>query len=128
MCSDIDSLDVAAEAVRRSAADGAMIGRGACGRPWFPKQVGHFLRTRERLPDPPLVRQLALLLEHFEDMLGHYGRELAVRMARKHIGWYTKGLPRSAAFRQSFNRIGESDAARRAILAFYRPLIEREAA
>ena len=125
---DIDSLDGAAEALRRSGADGAMIGRGACGRPWFPKQVGRFLRTRERLPDPPLVRQLALLLEHFEDMLGHYGREIAVRMARKHIGWYTKGLPRSAAFRQSFNRIGESDAARRAILAFYRPLIEREAA
>ncbi len=125
---DIDSLDAAIEALRRSGADGAMIGRGACGRPWFPRQVGHFLRTRERLPEPALAGQLALLLEHFEDMLVHYGRELAVRMARKHIGWYSRGLPGSGAFRSIVNRLGDADAARRAILDFYQPLIERQAA
>ncbi len=125
---DIVTLDDAVEALGRSGADGVMIGRGACGRPWFPRQVGHFLRCRERLPDPPLARQLALLLEHIEDMLVHYGRDLAVRLARKHIGWYTKGLPGSNAFRASFNRMPDADAARHAICAFYGPLIESQAA
>ncbi len=125
---DIVTLDDAVEALGRSGADGVMIGRGACGRPWFPRQVGHFLRRRERLPDPPLARQLALLLEHIEDMLVHYGRDLAVRLSRKHIGWYTKGLPGSSAFRAGVNRLPDADAARQAISAFYGPLIERQAA
>ncbi len=125
---DIVTLDDAVEALGRSGADGVMIGRGVCGRPWFPRQVGHFLRRRERLPDPPLARQLALLLEHIEDMLVHYGRDLAVRLSRKHIGWYTKGLPGSSAFRAGVNRLPDADAARQAISAFYGPLIERQAA
>ena len=125
---DIVSLEGAAEALARSGADGVMIGRGACGRPWFPRQVSEFLRHGERVADPPLARQLALLLEHFEDMLIHYGRDLAVRIARKHIAWYTKGLPGSSLFRGGVNRLPDADAARHAIRAFYRPLIERQAA
>ena len=125
---DIQTVDDAGEALARSGADGVMIGRGACGRPWFLAQVIHYLRTGERLPDPPLGRQLALVLEHFEDMISHYGRDIAVRMARKHIGWYSRSLPGSSEFRAAVNRMAEADAVRQAIAAFYEPLIERRAA
>ncbi|MFQ5959488.1 MAG: tRNA dihydrouridine synthase DusB, partial [Alphaproteobacteria bacterium] len=125
---DIQTFDDVGEALARSRADGVMIGRGACGRPWFLRQVIRYLRTGERLPDPPLSRRLALLLAHFEDMIAHYGREIGVRMARKHIGWYSKGLPGSSEFRAAVNRIADADAVRAAITTFYEPLIERRAA
>ena len=125
---DITSLDEVVSALELSGADGVMIGRGSYGRPWFLRQVAHFLRTGERLPDPPLATQLAMMIEQFEDMLSHYGREHAVRMARKHIAWYSKGLPGSAEFRAVVNRIAEAEAVRLAIDAFYAPLIDRQAA
>ena len=125
---DITSLDEVVSALELSGADGVMIGRGSYGRPWFLRQVAHFLRTGERLPDPPLATQLAMMIEQFEDMQSHYGREHAVRMARKHIAWYSKGLPGSAEFRAVVNRIAEAEAVRLAIDAFYAPLIDRQAA
>jgi tRNA-dihydrouridine synthase B len=125
---DIDSLDDVQEALAQSGADGVMIGRGACGRPWFLHQVIHYLRTGERLSDPPLTRQLALLLTHFEDMLVHYGHDIAVRMSRKHVGWYSRGMPGSNEFRAAVNRLADADAVRQAINDFYGRLIERHAA
>ncbi len=125
---DIRSLDDVGEALARSGADGVMIGRGACGRPWLLHQVIHYLRCGERLPEPPLWRQLALLLEHFDALIAHYGREIGPRVARKHIGWYSKGLPGSSEFRAIVYRIADADAVRAAISAFYEPLIERRAA
>ncbi len=125
---DIRSLDEVSSALELSGADGVMIGRGCYGRPWFLRQVAHFLRTGERLADPPLATQLAMMIEQFEDMLVHYGREHAVRMARKHLAWYSKGLPGSAEFRAVVNRIAEAEAVRQAIDAFYTPLIDRQAA
>jgi len=125
---DITSLDDVTLALELSGADGVMIGRGCYGRPWFLHQVAHFLRTGERLADPTLASQLAMMIEQFEDMLVHYGREHAVRMARKHFAWYSKGLPGSAEFRATVNRIAEAEAVRQAIDAFYSPLIDRQAA
>ena len=87
-----------------------MIGRGAYGRPWFLNQAIHYLRTGERLPDPSLAEQYATVRAHFEAMLEHYGLETGVRMARKHLGWYSKGLPASAEFRGAVNR--ETDPAK----------------
>src|SRR6202163_3211463 len=81
---DITTLEEADTARRQSGADGVMIGRGAYGRPWFPSQVIHYLRTGARKPDPPLARQLETVLEHYDAVLMHYGRETGVRMARKH--------------------------------------------
>src|SRR5712671_6331260 len=80
---DIDSLDDVDTALAQSGADGVMIGRGAYGRPWFPNQTIHYLRTGERLPDPSLAEQYAIVRAHFEGMLSHYGQETGVRMARK---------------------------------------------
>ena len=87
-----------------------MIGRGAYGRPWFLQQVIHFLKTGERLPDPPLARQREILLDHYDDMLSHYGVETGVRVARKHLGWYARGFPGAAEFR---NRVMKLDRPRR---------------
>jgi tRNA-dihydrouridine synthase B len=125
---DITTLDDAAEALSRSGADGVMIGRGTYGRPWFPRQVAHFLKTGERLPDPGLERQLEILLEHFESMIEHYGTETGCRMARKHVAWYSKGLPGSAEFRSSVNHSLDVDAIRGMVRDFYAPLLERQAA
>jgi len=125
---DITSLEDARRCLEESGADGVMIGRGAQGRPWFLRQVAHFLRTGERLPDPPLAAQRAIVLDHLDAMLSHYGSHTGLRMARKHVGWYSKGLPSSAEFRAAFNRIAEPAAARDAVAAFYDRAGERLAA
>ncbi|PWC55614.1 tRNA dihydrouridine synthase DusB [Azospirillum sp. TSO22-1] len=125
---DIQTFEDVDRALGESGADGVMIGRGTYGRPWFPSQVMHYLRTGERRPDPPLHAQLATLLEHFDAMLSHYGTEPGVRVARKHISWYSKGLQGSAEFRQEINQIDGADAVRERIRRFYTPVIERMAA
>jgi tRNA-dihydrouridine synthase B len=125
---DVTSLDDVAAIREKSGADGVMIGRGAYGRPWFLAQAMEFLATGRRLPDPPLETQRAILLEHYDAMLTHYGREPGVMVARKHIGWYSKGLPGSSEFRQRINQIGEPDAVTAAIREFFDPQLERLAA
>jgi putative TIM-barrel protein, nifR3 family len=125
---DIESLDDAARALEQSGADGVMIGRGAYGRPWFLGQVAHFLATGERSADPDLPAQLAIVTEHLEAMLDHYGMETGVRMARKHIAWYSKGLHGSADFRSQVNQLSDAGKVRDAIQAFYGPLLEKAAA
>jgi tRNA-dihydrouridine synthase B len=124
---DITSLDEADRALQESGADGLMIGRGCYGRPWFIAQVIEWLRSRRRVPDPPLSAQLAILREHYDAMLSHYGTP-GVHIARKHIGWYSKGLPGSAEFRAAVNQSEEVGKVKALIRAFYEPLLEREAA
>lgn len=125
---DINSIDDAEEMLRLSGADGVMIGRGAYGRPWFLRQVAHFLKTGKRLSDPPLAEQLAILLEHVESMLSHYGAEHGVRIARKHVAWYSKGLRGSTEFRSAINQSLDAGQVRRMILDFYAPLLDAKAA
>ncbi|MBI5163322.1 MAG: tRNA dihydrouridine synthase DusB [Magnetospirillum sp.] len=125
---DIETLDDAVRAMDEAGADGVMIGRATYGRPWFPGQVAHFLATGERQTPPSPQEQRAILLEHFEAILEHYGSDTGVRMARKHVAWYSKGLPGSAEFRAEVNRTLSADAVRQAIHAFYDPLLDREAA
>lgn len=125
---DVATYDDARRILAESGADGVMIGRAALGRPWFLGHVAHYLATGERLPDPQLVEQRDVLLAHFADMLAHYGEEGGVLMARKHIGWYSRGLPRSAEFRAAVNRSREPGVVRGMIDDFYRPLITEKAA
>ena len=110
-------------ALAASGADGVMIGRGAYGRPWLLGQVLHYLATGQRRADPDLAEQHAVVMEHHAASLDHYGDHIGVNMMRKHLGWYTRGLPGSAEFRNTVNQ--ELDAARvRAMLdAFYTPLL-----
>jgi tRNA-dihydrouridine synthase B len=118
---DINTLDDVDAALEQSGADGLMIGRGAYGRPWFLSQTMHYLRTGERIPDPSLAHQYATVREHFEAMLDHYGIETGVRMARKHLGWYSKGLPASAEFRAAVNRETDAGRVRAMLTAFFLP-------
>jgi tRNA-dihydrouridine synthase B len=125
---DINTLDDVDQALEQSGADGIMIGRGAYGRPWFLNQAIHYLRTGVRLPDPSLTEQYAAVRTHFDAMLEHYGSETGVRMARKHLGWYSKGLPASAEFRAAVNRETEAEKVRALLAAFFLPALERQAA
>ena len=101
---DICSPADAAEALALSGADGVMIGRGAYGRPWLLSQVMCWLQHGEQRADPSIGQQYEVLIDHYRQMLSLYGREVGVNMARKHLGWYTKGLPGSAEFRNRVNQ------------------------
>ncbi|HEX5183716.1 MAG TPA: tRNA dihydrouridine synthase DusB [Allosphingosinicella sp.] len=125
---DINSLDDVATALDLSGADGVMIGRGAYGRPWLLRQAMHWLQTGERLPDPSIDEQFAVITEQYEAMLAHYGTETGVNIARKHIGWYTKGLHGSAEFRNVFNQEPDAKRARAMLREFYAPWLTRIAA
>ena len=125
---DICGIEDAAQALKQSGADGVMIGRGAYGKPWLLGQVMHWLRHGAALPDPTVDQQFDLILEHYETMLVHYGSETGVKMARKHLGWYTKGLPGSAEFRNRVNFIDNPAEVVRSLSAFYAPFLQREAA
>ena len=123
---DITTLEQVQDALTLSGADAVMIGRGAYGRPWFLSQVIHFLKTGERLPDPPPAVRLAIVLEHFEAMLEHYGTEPGVRMARKHMGWYAKGFPGAAEFRGRVMTLSDPAAVREAVRAAWAPVLGAE--
>jgi tRNA-dihydrouridine synthase B len=125
---DIGSIDDVETALARSGADGVMIGRGAYGRPWLLGQVMHWLRTGERRPDPGLDEQFDLIIEQYRAMLGHYGREIGVNVARKHVGWYTRGLHGSAEFRNAFNKQADAGRAEAMLYDFYAPWLSRAAA
>jgi len=122
---DILTEDDAAEALAQSGADGVMIGRGCYGRPWFLAQAAHFLRTGLRLPEPSLAHQKTILIGHYHAMLGQFGVGPGVRLARKHLSWYSRGLHGSAEFRAAMNRLGEADQVLDLIDRFYDPLIAR---
>jgi tRNA-dihydrouridine synthase B len=125
---DITTLEEAKEALEQSGADGVMIGRGAYGRPWFLRQVIEFLKTGRRIADPPLAEQQGTVLEHYDAMLSHYGVQTGLKIARKHVAWYSKGLPGSAEFRTRIMQIETPDEARLAVRDFYAPQLERAAA
>jgi tRNA-dihydrouridine synthase B len=125
---DICGIEDAAKALEQSGADGVMIGRGAYGRPWLLAQIMHWLKTGQQMADPSLDKQFALILEHYRWMLELYGPDTGVRMARKHLGWYTRGLPGSASFRNMVNFVDDADEVVRQLSEFYDPFLAREAA
>lgn len=100
---DVRTEEDAAEMLEASKADGVMIGRGCYGRPWIFGQIHHYLKHKQKLSPPPLNEQKEILLEHVQDMYSYYGENPGVRLARKHIGWYSKGLKGSSEFRAQIN-------------------------
>lgn len=116
---DITSIDDAVKCKEESGADGVMIGRGTYGKPWFINQVMHYFRTGEHLPDPSIKKKLATILEHYDHMIEHYGEECGVRMARKHIGWYSSGLASSADFRFKVNKLTNPTEVKKHIEDFF---------
>jgi tRNA-dihydrouridine synthase B len=125
---DICSLDDARDALRQSGADGVMIGRGAYGRPWLLGQVMAELGGGGQRPEPSLDEQLAAMLEQYDEMLALYGTHTGVNLARKHIGWYTKGLPGSAELRNRVNQQDDPAVVVAMLQEFYAPWLARSAA
>jgi tRNA-dihydrouridine synthase B len=125
---DICSIEDAHIALEQSGADGVMIGRGAYGRPWLLAQVMAALTGKPVPADPGIEEQYHLITQHYAMMLDHYGETTGVAMARKHIGWYTKGLHGSAEFRNAFNQVPDSRTALDMLARFYEPWLSRAAA
>jgi len=125
---DICSIADARQALSQSGADGVMIGRGAYGRPWLLGQTIAELGGGGTKPDPTLDEQLATMLEQYDDMLSLYGTHTGVNLARKHVGWYTKGLPGSAELRNTVNQQDDPQTVVSMLREFYAPWMSRAAA
>ncbi|MGD9649818.1 MAG: tRNA dihydrouridine synthase DusB [Dongiaceae bacterium] len=123
---DITSIPRAVSALNKSYADGVMVGRGAYGRPWFLNQVTAHLSGRQAPDDPAPLQRWQIILEHYRDMLSHYGKELGVRIARKHLGWYLKGLPNSGELKVKINQTADSAKVEEYLNDFFQPLLEKE--
>ncbi len=102
---DIRTPQRVKEVLEYTGADGVMIGRAAQGRPWIFREITHFLETGEIAPAPEVTEIHRVLVAHLLDLYGFYGDVTGVRIARKHISWYTKGLTGSAAFRHAMNQL-----------------------
>ncbi|MBL8486737.1 MAG: tRNA dihydrouridine synthase DusB [Rhodocyclaceae bacterium] len=107
---DIDSPEKARLVLDHTGADGLMIGRAAQGRPWLFREIEHYLATGRHLPPPRVAEIHAILRDHLADLYDFYGEETGVKIARKHIGWYTKGLAGAAHFRHAMNQLPTRDA------------------
>jgi tRNA-dihydrouridine synthase B len=111
---DITSPQKARYVLDYTGADGVMIGRAAQGRPWLFREIEYFLATGEEMAPPRVAEIHRILRDHLADLYGFYGEETGVRIARKHISWYTKGLVGAAHFRHAMNQlqtVGEQLAA-----------------
>ncbi|MDR0440256.1 MAG: tRNA dihydrouridine synthase DusB [Candidatus Accumulibacter sp.] len=122
---DIDSPEKAKQVLDVTGADALMIGRAAEGRPWLFREIEHYLATGARLPPPRADEIHGILLAHLEALYDFYGADAGMRVARKHIAWYTKGLPGSAAFRHRMNRLSGVAEQRKAVDEFFGGLAER---
>ena len=125
---DICSREDARTALAQSGADGVMVGRGAYGKPWLLGQVMTDLSGGGDKPDPSLDEQLDVILEQYDAMQSLYGVQTGVNLARKHIGWYTKGLTGSAEFRNKVNTQDDPKAVIGMLRDFYSPWLARSAA
>ncbi len=100
---DIDTPERARLVLALTGADGVMIGRAAQGRPWIFRETAHFLATGAHLPPPTVAEARTLILEHLADHYAFYGEATGVRVARKHLGWYTADLAGGAELRREVN-------------------------
>jgi len=121
---DITTPEKARHVLEVSGADAVMIGRAAQGRPWIFREVEHYLRTGERLPEPGLEEVRDILLGHLHNLYEFYGEYTGVRMARKHISWYSKGQRHGGAFRQAVTRVEEAAQQLAMVQSFFEELID----
>lgn len=124
---DITTYEDVDRAMRQSGADGVMIGRGTYGRPWFPAQVCHYLKTGEHKEAPTIAERRGIIIDHYREMLELYSEQHGVFFARKHLGWYARGLPHSAEFRSRINSLAESHAVIDEINRYFDRVLEHDA-
>jgi tRNA-dihydrouridine synthase B len=116
---DIRTAEKAKFVLEYTKADGIMIGRAAQGKPWIFKEIWHYLQTGELLPEPSMFEVRDILLKHIENLYQFYGEHTGVRMARKHLSWYSKGQPHAALFRDTVNRVDSASEQMHLIHEFF---------
>ena len=116
---DISSPEKAKFVLDYTKADGVMVGRAAQGRPWIFREIQHYLQTGEHLPAPDVTEVRDILLEHLHNLYEFYGEFTGVRVARKHISWYSKGCRGGAAFRRAVNQVESTQAQLEATREFF---------
>ncbi len=119
---DITTPEKAKFVLDYTGADAVMIGRAAQGRPWIFREIEHFLKTGKHLLPPAVEEIHTVMLAHINDLYSFYGEVAGMRVARKHISWYTKGLAGSASFRHNMNTLDTIDLQQAAINAFFTEL------
>jgi tRNA-dihydrouridine synthase B len=124
---DIQTPEKAKYVLEYTGADAIMIGRAAQGRPWIFREIQHFLETGTHLPPPEVAEIRDVLVEHLNELYAFYGMERGVRVARKHIGWYTKGLRNSAVFRARMNQVETASDQLAAVAQFFDGLLGQSA-
>ncbi|MCJ8189849.1 tRNA dihydrouridine synthase DusB [Sphingomicrobium aestuariivivum] len=125
---DINAIEDAHAALDQSGADGVMVGRGAYGKPWLLGQMIADLCHGEAKDAPPLAEQLDVILEQYDDMIALYGERVGVNCARKHLGWYTKGLHGSAEFRNHVNTVESAAEVKQLLRDYYGRFIDAQRA
>jgi tRNA-dihydrouridine synthase B len=125
---DIRSLSDAKRALALSGADGVMIGRGACGRPWLLARIAAALRGETAPREPSLAERREIVTGHYEDILCHYGDLAGMRVARKHLAWYASDLPQGSAFRAAVYREDNPERVKALIARAFAPELESLAA
>ena len=123
---DISSPEKARFVLDYTGADAVMIGRAAQGRPWIFREIDHYLQNGEKLPEPETIEVRDILLQHLQNLYNFYGEYTGVRVARKHISWYSKGQSHGAAFRQAVNQVDSREEQLDMTYAFFEKLILRE--
>jgi len=124
---DITTPEKAKFVLEYTGADAVMVGRAAQGRPWIFREIAYFLETGAHLPPPDVAEIRQVLVEHLDELYAFYGKERGTRVARKHIGWYTKGLKNSAVFRARMNTLESAGQQLEAVAGFFDELTERSA-
>jgi tRNA-dihydrouridine synthase B len=122
---DITTPERAVSVLRETGVDAVMIGRAAQGRPWIFREITHYMQTGRHLPEPTAAEISGMLTGHLENLYAFYGEYTGVRVARKHIAWYSKGQRDGNAFRQQVNRIESADAQLQYVRDFFAQLAER---
>jgi tRNA-dihydrouridine synthase B len=121
---DIATPEQAERVLAYTGADAIMIGRAAQGRPWLFREISHYLESGTHLPPPTVAEARAAIAEHLDDHYHFYGEEAGVRIARKHLGWYTKDLAGGDAFRREVNAVETTAAQFAAVHRFFDSLAE----
>ena len=124
---DIASPEAAVAVLRYTGADAVMIGRAAQGRPWIFREISHYMETGRHLPAPGADEICAILTGHLENLYAFYGEYTGVRVARRHLAWYSKGRPGGNRFRQTINHLDSTAAQLDCVREFFNRRMEREA-
>lgn len=123
---DITTAEKARFVLDYTRADALMIGRAAQGRPWIFREIDYFLKTGKHLAEPTVEEIRDILLGHLENLYAFYGEFTGVRVARKHISWYSKGQSHGGAFRQAVNRVNTIDEQLNMTHEFFERLLQKE--